>query len=125
MVRRATFQVVHPLKDNPFLVLDLPPSCSAMDVERQGKKLLSMLELDLVASRTYATPLGAFPRTPERVREAMAILRDPPRRAAFELWAHAPRALVDDTQAGRGDGVAPWPEAFAALWWRPAPRRQP
>jgi hypothetical protein len=104
--------IVHPLKDNPFLVLELPPDCSPMEIERQGKKLLGMLELDLEASRTYGTPLGRFVRTPEKVRESMAVLRDPARRGVFAPWALAPREVVDDAAP-----VAPWPQAFAALWW--------
>ena len=32
------------LRDNAFYVLELPAACSRIDVERQGQKLLAMLE---------------------------------------------------------------------------------
>ncbi len=102
-----------PLADNPFFVLDLTPACTAIEVERQAAKLLAMLELGLAAAGTHASPLGRRPRTPEKVREAAAALRDPARRAAFEPWATAPAGAAPSAPG------APWPEAFAALtWWR-------
>lgn len=105
---------MHPLKDNPFFVLDLPPDCTAMEIERQGKKLLGLLEVGAQSATTYATPLGPLPRTPDKVREATAILRDPKRRAIYQPWAHAPR---DDDDAARHGPLAPFPDALRALWW--------
>lgn len=75
------------LLENPFYVLDLRPDCTRMDVERSGQKLLAMLELGLTAAKTYRTPLGEVERTPEKVRLAMAELRDPLRRLDHEVWA--------------------------------------
>ena len=72
---------------NPFFVLELAPECSRAEIERQGQKLLGMLELELRAAAFYASPLGPQQRTPERVRAAMAELRDPNRRLLHELWA--------------------------------------
>ena len=80
---------VHPLRDNPFFVLELPPTATSMEIERQGKKLLSMLDLELQKSLTFPTPFGPQPRTPERVREAVQLLLDPARRLPFEPWAAA------------------------------------
>jgi hypothetical protein len=105
---------VHPLKDNPFFVLELPPGCTPMEIERQGKKLLGLLEVGVAAASTYATPLGPLPRTPDKVREATAILRDPKRRAIYEPWAHAPTHAPVDHAA-----IPAWPNAHRAHWWLP------
>jgi hypothetical protein len=103
---------VDPLADNPFHVLELTPACTAMEVERQAAKLLAMLALGLAAAATHASPFGPRPRTPEKVREAAAALRDPARRAAFEPWASAPPGAAPEAR------LQAWPGAFAALtWW--------
>jgi hypothetical protein len=73
--------------ENPFYVLDLRPDCTRIEVERSGQKLLAMLELGLSAAKTYKTPLGEMERTQEKVRLAMAELRDPLRRLDHEVWA--------------------------------------
>ncbi|MDB4960057.1 MAG: putative heat shock protein DnaJ, N-terminal [Myxococcales bacterium] len=79
------------LEDNPFFVLGLPADTSRIEIEREAQKLLGMLELGFADTKTYQTPLGARPRTPELVRAAVAALRDPYRRLIAELWArHAP-----------------------------------
>ncbi|MFO0755754.1 MAG: hypothetical protein U0359_04655 [Byssovorax sp.] len=117
------------IRDNPFYVLGLRPEATRAEVERQGAKLLSMLELQLKSAATYRTPLGVFPRTADSVRRAMAELRDPSARLGHELWARLDPARVtapgeepevdggatahDDEERPRAD--APWPEAFAAL----------
>jgi hypothetical protein len=72
---------------NPFYVLGLRPECSRADVEREGQKLLGMLELELRGASEYRSPIGVHRRSPELVREAMAELRDPNRRLLHELWA--------------------------------------
>jgi hypothetical protein len=73
--------------ENPFLVLELPPTAPPAEVERQGQKLLAMLAAGLDEARRYDTPLGARARTPELVRAALAELRDPDRRLALEWWS--------------------------------------
>ena len=75
------------LAENPFFVLGLRPDAPAREVEREATKLLGMLELGLAEAATYETPLGPRPRTPEAVRAAAAVLRDPRRRLVAELWA--------------------------------------
>ncbi len=77
------------LLENPFWVLGLPVTATRMELEREAQKLLGMLELGLAAVASYATPLGARPRTAELVRSAVATLRDPARRLAAEIWARA------------------------------------
>lgn len=76
--------------ENPFYILGLRPDCSRADLEREGQKLLAMLELQMEAARSYPTPLGPMPRTADAVRQAMAELRDPQRRLLHELWAQLP-----------------------------------
>ncbi|HLT35256.1 MAG TPA: hypothetical protein VK034_03200 [Enhygromyxa sp.] len=75
------------LAGNPFYVLGLRPDCARAEVEREGQKLIGMLELELSSATRYRSPIGVHRRTPELVREAMAELRDPNRRLLHELWA--------------------------------------
>jgi hypothetical protein len=113
--------------DNPFYVLALPPDCSRADIERQGQKLLGMLELRLGQAATYATPLGPQPRTGDKVRQAMAHLRDPQRRLMFEVWARIPADaalhdaddFIDDDDAASAQAPAGWPGARRLLGWGP------
>lgn len=104
------------IDENAFFVLELPVDCSAMDIERQGQKLLAMLELDLQSAGVYRTPRGERPRTQESIRHAMAELREPRKRIVHELWARRPPdapppAGVDEQL------VQAWPEAFVAMGW--------
>jgi hypothetical protein len=118
------------IRDNAFHVLELTPSCSRLDVERQGQKLLAMLELGLAAAVTYPTPVGHGTRDADKVRLAMARLRDPDKRLEDELWARLPAdaklaaapvdedadlGLRDLPRAPRPD--LPWREALTALGW--------
>lgn len=117
------------IRDNPFYVLGLRPDATRQAIERQGTKLLGMLELELKSATSYPTPVGRAARTPEKVRAAMAELREPSRRLEHEIWARlepeampvAPRdvAPIDDEIAPRaGQAADPWPDAFVALGWR-------
>jgi hypothetical protein len=98
---------------NPFVVLALPPSASAGEVERQGDKLLAMLAAGLTEAASYPTPVGPRARTPELVRSALAELRDPARRLRAEWWAQgwrqawppgAPRGSQPGLQPGSQEG---------------------
>lgn len=106
------------LATNPFYVLGLRPDCARAEIEREGQKLIGMLELELSAAVNYRSPIGEHRRTPELVREAMAELRDPNRRLLHELWAtlepavEAPRDADADEQE-QAD-LAPFP-ALRAL----------
>lgn len=73
--------------ENPFLVLALPATASAAQVDREGQKWLSMLAAGLDAACRYDTPFGPRDRTGELVRVAVAQLADPARRLAHEWWA--------------------------------------
>lgn len=72
---------------NPFLVLELAPGAGRDELERQGAKLLALLAAGVGDAATYPTPLGPEERTAERVRAALAELRDPARRLLHEWWA--------------------------------------
>lgn len=103
------------IAENPFYVLGLNVHCSRQDVEREGQKLLSMLQLGLKEAQEYATPLGPRTRTAELVRHAMAELREPRRRLVHELLAALPAKLdARVTDAGQ----AP---AHAKVRWQKAP----
>ena len=117
---------LRPITDNPFYVLGLRPTCAAMEAEREGRKLLGMLELRLSEAARYTTPVGERARTIEKVREAMAELRDPDRRLVHELWAQLDpqsdrekcvRIEPAGETIGPSEGPAPWSEALQALGW--------
>ena len=104
------------LAENPFFVLGIAPDASRIEIEREAQKLLGMLELGFEAARTYSTPLGPRPRTPEAVRAAVAQLRDPYQRLLAEVWArHAPASL----DAPAPEEPAPSFDLRRALGWRP------
>lgn len=107
------------LVDNPFHVLELSPSCTAMEVERAGNKLLAMLGVDMESARTYRGPLGPRPRDADLVRRSMDALRDPDRRVLAEFWAAVPPG--DPPEADPTS--EPWPEALEALGWVRPERR--
>jgi hypothetical protein len=109
------------LADNPFHVLGLRPDCGRLDVEREGQKLLGMLGLKLKSAATYMTPLGPRPRTEDKVRAAMAALRDHEKRLVHEFWATLPPPPAPPkpppAPETEGPGPAPFAGAFAALGW--------
>jgi len=105
--------------ENPFFVLGVATDASRIEIEREAGKLLGMLELEFAEAKTYATPLGSRPRTPEAVRAAVAALRDPYQRLIAEVWArHAPAVKAEPAPA---PARAPetHPGARRALGWRP------
>ncbi len=105
---------------NPFYVLELSPDAARMEIERQGKKLLGMLELGLSGAGEYDTPVGRGARTPDMVRTAMAELHDPKRRLAHELWAQLPADALVELQSPERDEAqraAGWTGAKKALGW--------
>jgi hypothetical protein len=104
------------LKENAFHVLGLRPTCTRIEVEREGQKLLAMLELGLSEAAHYDTPVGRMPRTSETVRAAMAALRDPATRLQHALWAQLPPSAAPQAPAARQ--AEPWPEAPVRLGWR-------
>ncbi|MEZ4452364.1 MAG: hypothetical protein R3B09_23050 [Nannocystaceae bacterium] len=117
--------------DNPFYVLGVRPSASRLEIEREGQKLLGMIELGLRAASTYATPVGPRPRSADAVRGAMADVRAPERRILRELWATLPAEATrpppsppEGDPFRRDDAPAPapaqsgWEGAFSLFGWR-------
>ncbi len=97
------------IAENPFYVLGVSPTATRTDLEREGSKLLSMLQLGLKEAQTYRSPVGEHPRTEEAVRSAMAELRDPKRRLVHELLAALPaNVVVPEVKAAPG---VKWPRA--------------
>jgi hypothetical protein len=84
---------------NAYYVLELQPDATPGDIERQGRKLLGLIELGTTRGTVYACPLGTFTRDATMVREALATLRDPKRRARERCLA----ALVDPSWHSAGD----------------------
>jgi hypothetical protein len=76
--------------ENAFFVLGLGRDASRAEVERTGQRLLAELTIGREATLHYDTPLGPQRRTPDRVRQALAELRDPARRILHEAWAQVP-----------------------------------
>lgn len=105
--------------ENPFFVLGVTTDASRIEIEREASKLLGMLELDFADAKTYATPLGARPRTSEAVRAAVAALRDPYQRLVAEVWArHAPAVTTELVAEPAGEPQTN-EGARRALGWRP------
>jgi hypothetical protein len=94
---------------SPYYILELAPDATVADIERQGKKLLGLLEVGAAKAKTYTCPLGTFPRDETAIREATALRRDPVRRAREACLA---RFLVIDEGAAPLDQDAPLPDAF-------------
>jgi hypothetical protein len=105
-------------RENPFYLLGLDPSASELEVEREGRKLLAQLELGLAAVRVAHTPVGDVTRTPERVRDALAELRDSRKRKRHALWARLPVANIESPNGESSHNArAPWSEAMSAVGW--------
>lgn len=116
---------VEKIRDNPFYVLGLRPDATRQQIEREGQKLLGMIELNLASAARYPTPVGPAERTADKVRVAMAELRDPERRLGHELWARLdpapiPAPSMEEPEPPRRKADAPWTGALAALGWRSA-----
>jgi hypothetical protein len=107
------------ISDNPFFVLGLAPDASRIEIEREAQKLLGMLELDFQDAKTYRTPLGPQPRTPEAVRAAVAALRDPFRRLIAELWARNAPGPREEPPAQPSTTATPRLGLRRSLGWRP------
>ena len=99
----------------------LRPEAGRLEVEREGQKLLGMLELRLKAAATYMTPLGPQTRTADRVRVAMAELRDPEKRLLHEFWAvlpPGPEPPRPPPPTRAEHDLEPFAAAFATQGWR-------
>jgi len=106
---------------NPYYVLELPLEATPGEIERQGRKLLGLIELGTARGTVYASPLGPGTRDATMVRDAMAALRDPKRRArerclASLLGPAMPDELEDGATAGPADPDAPVRDALRIVY---------
>jgi hypothetical protein len=87
-------------------------------VERAGQRLLALLAVGSANAETYPTPLGTATRDAEKIRDALAALRDPAQRVLHELWANvAPADGPASGHSNAGSCAGPWEEAEHALGW--------
>ena len=107
------------IAENPFYVLGVAVTASRTDIEREGNKLLSMLQLDLKESKSYRSPVGDHVRTAEAVRAAMAELRDPKRRLVHELLASLPVSVAVPSAAGAKKNELKWARAPMVFGYGP------
>jgi len=99
---------------NAFWVLGVSPDATPGEIEREGRKLLGLIEVGSEKARTYTCPAGEHPRDETMVREAMAALRDPKRRAKERCLAK----LMDGPRDEHEDMDAPLAEAFLVGGYR-------
>jgi hypothetical protein len=105
-------------RSNPFYVLEVATDATPTDVERAGQRLLALLTIGSANAQTYQTPLGPATRDAEKVRQAVATLRDPEQRVLRELWANVvPAGLPVSSNSDAGVYASPWEEAEHALGW--------
>jgi hypothetical protein len=69
-------------------VLEIPIDATPSEVERAGQKLLALLAIGSDGVGSYMSPLGMGQRDADKVRQALAALRDPNERVLHELWAN-------------------------------------
>ncbi len=98
--------------DNPFLVLGVPLSATRLELERAGQKLLAQLTIGATSAMRYDTPLGSRERTADKVRAALAALRDPEQRVLSEL------TFIGPEDAPPTDASFAWPLAWRSIGWR-------
>ena len=105
-------------RSNPFYVLEVATDATPTDVERAGQRLLALLTVGSANAQNYPTPLGPATRDAEKVRQAVAALRDPEQRVLHELWANvALTGLPVSSHSDAGACAGPWEEAEHALGW--------
>jgi len=102
--------------ENPFYILELPPTATRAEIERAGQRLIAELTLERESAKRYQTPLGPMERTADAVRGAVAELRDPARRLVHELWAAVP---VSNAGSNADEDVFPWSSASRAFGLKP------
>jgi hypothetical protein len=103
---------------NAYYVLELLPDATPGEIERQGRKLLGLIELGTSRGTMYACPLGTFTRDATMVRDAMATLRDPRRRAKERCLASLvePATTTADEASLEEDLDAAVPDALRIVY---------
>jgi hypothetical protein len=101
-------------RSNPFFVLEVSTEASRSEVERAGQKLLALLAVGRTAAEHYQSPLGPATRDADKVRQALAALRNPNERVLHELWANIAPSFAQE----RGkNAVERWEAAPSAIGW--------
>jgi hypothetical protein len=113
------------IAENPFYVLGVSTTATRTEIEREGSKLLSMLELGLKEAKVYRSPRGAHERTAELVRAAMAELREPKRRLVHEVLASLPVSVTVPAHAPGQAPVVAWERAPRVYGLGPAREKKP
>lgn len=75
-------------RNNPFFVLEVPIDAAPGEVEHAGQRLLALIAIGSAGVEHFMTPLGAGRRDADKVRQALAALRNPNERVLHELWAN-------------------------------------
>lgn len=102
---------------NAYYVLELLPDATPGEIERQGRKLLGLIELGTTRGTMYACPLGTFTRDATMVRDAMAALRDPRRRARERCLAALLEPSLSVDEAGLEEDLdAAVPDALRIVY---------
>lgn len=97
--------------NNPYFVLEIAADATPGEIERAGRKLLGLIEVGSEKAAHYTCSFGTFDRSPTMIREAMAELRDPKKRARHALLASLLSADVTANSETALD--APLTDAFA------------
>jgi hypothetical protein len=100
-------------RGNPFFVLGAGTQASRAEVERAGQKLIGLLTLGSASVERYDTPFGPATRDADRVRQALATLRDPTERVIQELLAD----IAPGAGGTQGEYPEAWQEAERAIGW--------
>jgi curved DNA-binding protein CbpA len=72
---------------NPYFVLEIASNATPGEIERAGRKLLGLVDVGSEKAVKYTCSFGTFDRDATMIREAMAELRDPRKRARHALLA--------------------------------------
>jgi hypothetical protein len=106
-----------PLADwrgNPFFVLEVSTDVSRAEFERAGQMLLALLAVGRAAAKHYQTPFGPATRDADKIRKALAALRDPNERVLHELWANVAPSVRKQLSENVMEG---WEAAEDAIGW--------
>jgi hypothetical protein len=95
---------------NPYFVLEIVADATPGEIERAGRKLLGLIDVGSEKAVKYTCSFGTFDRDATMIREAMAELRDPKKRARHSLLASL---LATDAAESNVALDAPLANAFA------------
>lgn len=103
---------------NPYYVLGLGPDATPGEIEREGRKILALIDVGSPRGLKYECALGELDRDATLVRESIAVLRDPKARAKYACLARlvsidAGAREVAEKKGHRAALGAPFPEAMA------------